>query len=203
MLETKLQDPPKFLIEAEPIEETLASFQEVEIAKEIIISAFKNEFLRVTLVNQGYAEYEPVVKNFFITLWFGERLYTLFDPETLKSLTEKLFNNPAVRDFVLNWTDTCAVLLSVSNFSIDRLIETISQGISLNKTVPELSDSHGNEKPVEESYNLINIRIRMKMHVEQQVVSDILKNNFWLTCIIVVYLYMSETASKDGFEIFG
>lgn len=189
------KDPPKFLNEDNVNPKGFASFQEMSIAKEIIVSGFNDEFARTQM--RSSADVKDEIKKFFITLWCEERLYAFFIPETLKGISERVFTHPAVRDFVLNWSDASAILLSVNDYSIDRLIKTISHGVSLNKSVSTILTPNVDDG--ENDGSLINARLRMTMHIEQDVVCAILQKNFWLVCIIVMYLYMSDLmADKNG-----
>lgn len=189
------RDPPKYLSEDTTNSSELASFQELSIAKEIILSGFDDELSRYAM--RGLPDAVEEIKKFFLTLWFEERLYAFFVPETLKSISEKLFANAVVRDFVLNWTDATAILLNVNDFSIDRLIKTISHGVSLNKEVSTVKTPNVDDG--ENDGSLINVRLRMAMHVERDVVVSVLQKNFWLVCLIVMYLYMSDLrAEKTG-----
>src|SRR5574343_2064698 len=179
---TTPKDPPKFLSDSQP-EKTLASFQDLAIAKEIILSSFIDELHRRTMY--GNPEILSEIKKFFQLLWCEERLFAFFIPETLKGISEKIFTQPHIRHFVLNWTDSSAIMLSVSDYNIDWLIKSISQGVCLNKTVSKTPTGVVSE---DNDGSLINVRLRMTLHIEEDVVQSILQKNFWLVCIIVLYL---------------
>lgn len=182
---------------AQPVASDRCSFQELDIAVEIIFSALKNELLRCERVNPQKLE---DVKKFILQIWFEERLYSLFVPETLRDVSRRVFERPTVRDFVLNWSTACAASLSVSDFSIERLVETITRGICLNRQTYELSSNTVKET---DSMNLIDSKIRLSMHVEIDTVRLTLADNFWLLCLIVVYLYLPDKADDVGVDFVG
>ena len=128
-------------------------------------------------------QYEDI-KKFFLSLYFEGRAHALFIPASLNDLAENIFTNDNIRDFVLNWTDSAMVSLSVQDFSLEQLRETISQGICQNKPF----DENGELSPL----CLVNAKVAATINIAPQYVNDILKANSWLLCITILYLFMSE-----------
>lgn len=155
------------------------SFEQLEIAKEVVVAAFDREIQRITS-----GENETRIKTFFLQLYFEERLHTFFIPKNLQSLAEGIFTDVNVRDFVLNFSDGVALMLAVSDFPVDRLINTIAYGMTLNK------------KPVETgkpSLCLIQENLRASIEVREENLVNLLEDNFWLVCLILLYQFLTQT----------
>jgi hypothetical protein len=192
--------PPKL---PQYLDQNGVTFTELEAAKIIVLDTFKDNLMRQKLMAQQFKgsantgeipiaiqQYDDV-KTFFLLLYFEGRAYTLFTPINLNTLAKNIFTNDTIRDFVLNWTDMAMISLSVQDYSLDRLIETISQGICRNKLTSTDEESV--------SLSLVNEKVALAMQITPDYVRDTLKVNSWLLCITILYLFMSEI---DIAEIF-
>lgn len=194
-LTTQNTPPSKFL------DTNLATFSELDVAKILILDTFKDLMSRYKLMAEGATTTEgnttelPYslgvyndIKKFFLSLYFEGRIYTLFTPLNLQELAQDIFTNDNIRDFVLNWTDMCMIVLNVNDYSLDRLKETISRGICINK-LPEESEG--------KSLSLVNEKVALSIQITSDYVKDILDANSWLICIVILYLFMSEVNILD------
>lgn len=158
----------------------LLTFEGLNIMKELVIKIFDAELSRPRSLKEA-----EVLKSFFLSLYFEQRLYTLFIPRHLIDLSESVFTESCVRDLVLNLTDRVSVLLAVEDFDLDAVAETITQGVCFNKTA------------VDDRYSLINSDLRMSFEVKYEDVKGYLVNNFWLTCLVILYMFMYESMLFD------
>lgn len=173
----------------------LVTFNELEVAKIIILDAFKENMYRHkhyaeafknlagVEANDAIQQYEDI-KKFFLSLYFEGRAHTLFIPANLMTLSENIFTNDHIRDFVLNWTDIAMVSLNVQDYNLKYLVETISQGFCQNKP----TDQNGGNA----SLSLVNDKVALTIRITPDYVRDTLLANAWLICITVLYLFMSE-----------
>lgn len=177
------------------------TFAELEVAKIVILDSFKDNLTRYKLLAEhvksldntdsehiSILQYENV-KTFFLLLYFEGRMYSLFTPVNLSKIANDIFTNDAIRDFVLNWTDMAMVSLNVQDYSVERLIETISRGVCQNK----LSETNGGDN----SLSLVNNKVAVAIQISPDYVQSALKANSWLLCIVVLYLFMSEINISD------
>lgn len=178
------------------LDASLVTFAELEAAKIIVLDTFKDNLMRQKLMSEQLNALSPAneksnasvtyvnVKTFFLLLYFEGRMYSLFTPVNLNTLANDIFTNDGIRDFVLNWTDMAMISLSVQDYSVDRLIETISQGVCRNK----LSENEDTAT----SLSLVNDKVAAAIQISPDYVQSTLKANSWLLCITVLYLFMSE-----------
>jgi hypothetical protein len=160
------------------------SFDELSIVKEIIVSSFNKEFFRPGREEESL----NVIKTYFLSWGMEKRLYSMFVSISLLEITEEIYTNTVLRDFVLNFSTSVMILLSVEDFDIEKAINTIASGISANTNV---------EKP----YGLINEKIRMVIQVEKSTILSVLKNNPWLLCLVFLYLFIDQTELLKATEV--
>lgn len=161
---------------------SLLTFEELSIVKELVIGIFHRELSRCTS-----EERQKQLKTFFLTIYFEERIFNLLTPRVREELAERIFADVVVRDLILNMTDQVGIMLSVQEFDVRRLITTVVRGICLNKPTSALTASHAS-KP------LLDEKSRSAIQVTELELIPFLENNFWLVCVIVLYLFMGETA---------
>jgi len=116
------------------------------------------------------------ILDFIRTLQYEYKLHTLLTPRALYELSTTIFNDEHIRDFVLGGSDELAILLSENPNDVNNLIGLIIEGLSKNRLnkqelcmIPE---------PILDTINL-----------GFDVLDKMLRDNFWIVFILVLYLF--------------
>lgn len=120
---------------------------------------------------------ENDILQFIKTLQYQYKLHTLLTPRALYELTNTIFTNERVRDFVLSGSDELAILLSENSDDIKNLTSTILNGLYKNR------HNHQGSSCIPEA-------ILAAIQLDINIVDNILNDNFWLIFIIGIYLFM-------------
>lgn len=107
------------------------------------------------------------------------KLHTLFTSAGLKTITENVFNDTNVRDFILCLTDQFNCIIALSDFE-ERSIQ-YSIGYGLDSPIFEDND-----------FILIPERVYKNMELSGELIVNILKANRWLLTLVLIYLFFQK-----------
>lgn len=123
------------------------------------------------------------VDKFIIELYQTMKLHTLFSQQGLSNITEKVFSNTDIRDFILCLTD---------RFGFYSTCQSLDLKLEFNIILGLVYHS-GNIKPeVAESFNIIPERVKNSLERDQEVLRNTLLSNRWITTIILIYLFIDN-----------
>ena len=152
---------------------------ELNEAVEAIIAAFDIEMIRTAISNERMA----LIIGTFTEYYYSRDLHTFFVLENLRSLTENTMKSTTVRDFTLSFTDRASLLLSAKSIDGDKLRGSVVQAVCRNRVdvgtnnvsllVPDLNDN---------------------FFVRDNLLNDLLKDNFWLLVVYLVIVYFQQTS---------
>lgn len=148
--------------------------EEMAVVSAVFRECFDSEFLKYSL-NQ-----KTVIETFVLEHTNSVKLHTLFSPVGLKNITEIVFNDIIIRDFVLCLSDQFSCIISLSNFN-ERSIQ-YSIGYGLNS--PDFKDN---------DYILVPERVYENMELSGELIINILNANRWLLTLVLIYLFFGKT----------
>lgn len=158
------------------------TLNELDTLKEVFRTSLDNELAKLT--NSQRIE----VDKFIIEIYHTMKLHTLFTPQGLSNITERVFSNTDIRDFILCLTDrfgffsACQDLANKIEFNI---IDGLNYyNISINGKLPE-------------EYNLIPERVKNSLERDEDVILNTLSANRWITTIILMYMFL-DVESQSG-----
>ena len=147
---------------------------EMATISSVFIECFESEIQKQS--NDQKNKIEP----FILELTSNTKLHTLFTSNGLKIITETIFNNIEIRDFILCLSDQFKCITALSDTE-DRSIE-YSIGYGLNS--PEFTENE---------YILVPQRVYENMEVNGTLIISILNANHWLLTIVLIYLFYQKT----------
>lgn len=157
------------------MQEYLLSIEQVNFVGINIQQLYKSELSRLILKNP---EHGSRVQQFVLTLYM-EQISTFFTLSVVQHRAEVINTDSIVRDFVLDLSEKFSFLLTNSELETgDKLLVTIVESIKKN---------HGKKT----EYNLLHPSLVDSIAVEESVLVDLLKNNFWLLTLYLLILYFS------------
>lgn len=140
-----------------------------------VISSVDAEFLRLT----GLKE-DATVLSFMSELYYSHKLHTMFIGRNLVDLTDMVFANEPVRDFILETTIRLSLTLQMENIDVALVASVISNGFSY-----AIGAGSG---------NLIHSDMFNTIAVDRQSILETLISNTWLLAIILVLYFFEETS---------
>ena len=157
------------------MQENLLSIEQVNFVGTNIFKLYKGELSRLTLKNP---EHGSRVQQFVLTLYM-EQISTFFTLSVIQHRAEVINTDSIIRDFVLDLSEKFSFLLTNSELEIgDKLLVTIVESVKKN---------HGRKT----EYSLLHPSLVDSIAVEESVLVDLLKNNFWLLTLYLLILYFS------------
>lgn len=157
------------------MQEYLLSIEQVNFVGINIQQLYKAELSRLILKNP---EHGSRVQQFVLTLYM-EQISTFFTLSVVQHRAEVINTDSIVRDFVLDLSEKFSFLLTNSELETgDKLLVTIVESVKKN---------HGRKT----EYNLLHPSLVDSIAVEESVLVDLLKNNFWLLTLYLLILYFS------------
>lgn len=143
-----------------------------------VVNIVFNECIESELVKYSTKQVEQI--NIFILNHVNTtKLHTLFSPVGLKSITEEVFNDTVVRDFVLCLTDQFNCIIALSDFEERSIQHSIGYGLHS----PNFDEN---------SYILIPHRIYENMELSGELIVNILNANRWLLTLVLIYLFFGK-----------
>lgn len=149
------------------------------------IKTINNEFVKFTNEDQ------QKIAAFCLKTSIYRKLHTLFTESELLSITEQVFTDLIVRDFVLDLTDKLSINLNLGKGSGYELEKHLSHSIGHY----ELRTDANPEKI------LMPNRVIKNMCVFAEDIEDVLVNNRWLVTIALINLYFFDTNFFSEAEI--
>jgi len=143
----------------------------------VVGAVFKN-CIETEIVKYS-AEQTEKINIYILNLVNSTKLHTLFSPAGLKSITEEVFNDNTIRDFVLCLTDQFNCIIALSDFE-ERSIQ-YSIGYGLNS--PSFAEN---------DYILIPQRIYENMELSGDLIFNILCANRWLLTLVLIYIFFGK-----------
>lgn len=153
------------------------SLSQLEILSTIIPESFDQEYNR-NIVDLRKND----IKAFFLGFYFESKFFTFSAPKTLIHFSTEIASNPIIRDFILNLTDRCLVLMSVEEMDFDSCCETLAAGLCTNKP-PQ----------TEAKYILLPDQVAQSLEVSTEELKRMFKNNAWLLVLYYLHLFMHKT----------
>ena len=144
-----------------------------------VISTVFIECFEIEITKQSEAQ-KLKIETFILQQSNEIKLHTLFTQNGLKTITETIFNDSDIRDFILCLTDQFRCVTAISDVET-RSIE-YSIGYGLNN-----SDSKDNE------FILIPKRIYDNMELSGEFITSILFANHWLLSLVMMHLFFGKT----------
>jgi hypothetical protein len=121
------------------------------------------------------------IKTFVFEHTNTVKLHTLFSPVGLKNITEIVFNDVDIRDFVLCLSDQFSCITALSDFNERSVQYSIGYGLDS----PDIKDN---------KFILIPERIYENMELSGELIIDILNANRWLLTLVLTYLFFGKTS---------
>ena len=147
---------------------------EMSTISSVFLECFESELLKQS--NKQIT----VIESFLLEHTTNTKLHTLFTQNGLKTITETVFNNVEVRDFVLCLTDQFNCITALSDLEKRSITQSIGYGL------------HGSEFS-ESEYILIPERVYKSMEINGNLISSILQANRWLLTLVLIYLFFQKT----------
>lgn len=119
------------------------------------------------------------IKIFVVEFVNSVKLHTFFSPGGLKVITETVFNDGTVRDFILCLTDQFNCITALSDFGERSIQYSIGYGLDS----PNFEDNQ---------YILIPQRIYENMELSGELIVNILNANRWLLTLVLIYLFFQK-----------
>lgn len=164
------------------MQEDLLSIEQVNFVGTNIEQLFKIELGRLTVRNPDHAKR---VSEFVLTL-FMERLSTFFTLSVIKDRAETINTNPAIRDFVLDLSEKFSFALTNSELEGGKkLLFTIVESIKRN---------HQKRS----NLTLLNPSTADTLTFDEEVLRELLENNFWLLTLYLLVLYFSPSSIEPS-----
>ena len=150
-----------------------------------VISTVFAECFEIELTKQSEAQ--KIKISAFILQQSNEiKLHTLFTQNGLKTITETVFNDSDIRDFVLCLTDQFRCVTALSDLNIRSIEYSIGYGLNS----PEIKDN---------KFILIPERIYDNMELSGDLITSILSANHWLLSLVMMYLFFGKTSIYNQF----
>lgn len=160
------------------------SMDELSNIGSLVVNTYDDELNRRYMVMTESNTIGHAIRIYLNTFIMTKRLYSLFVLSVLKEIESEIFTNKDIRDFILNVTDRISIMLSVTDVDIDRLIESIVEGMARNRPAD-----------IDNSHSIVNHKVQAQIKIEPAALRDLLKDNFWLVCLVVYYLFGSTSKS--------
>ena len=151
------------------------SANEMAVVSTVFIECFEIELSKQSL------DQRTKIESYIIQHSNETKLHTLFTQNGLKTITETVFNDVDIRDFVLCLTDQFKCVVAVSDLN-SRSIE-YSIGFGLDS--PDITDN---------KFVLVPERIYANMELSGDLITSILLANHWLLSLVLVYLFFGKTS---------
>lgn len=116
-----------------------------------------------------------------LTIYQTNELHTLLSSQGLEDITNKVFSDTDLRDFILNITSRMNVLISFSDFQ-DRSIQyTLAYGLTTERAI------------VSQSVMPKQVRDQVTTLYTLKEIESLLYSNDWLVTIILIILFLDQT----------
>lgn len=149
--------------------------EEMQVISTVFIECFESEMLK-------YSKEQSVkIDSFLIELSSSLKLHTLFTSNGLKVITEQIFNDSDIRDFILCLTDQFKCITALSDLENRSIEYSIGYGL-------DIPDSKDNE------FSLTPQRVSDNMENSGELIFSILSANRWLLTIVMIYLFFQKTS---------
>ena len=159
-------------------EERKLTLEQMEIISTVIPESFDLEYNR--LVSQEKIE---SITRFFYGFYLENNLFAFTSPKFLLNISESISDSLGVRDFILNLSDRCMILLSVKEIDLEIVISTIAHGLTLSKPPTVVS-----------SRFLLSQNLADSLIADYDSILDVFKNNIWLVVLYYLFMFMHKTA---------
>lgn len=116
------------------------------------------------------------VQAYFDGMYYSTNLYSFFVPVSFKEVTNYIFSDATLRQFMLNYVERVSMALKVRQLTYDDdLVKILTDAVTVSKSHPD------------SQYCLINKEVIESLYVNPEVLQSMLKDNFWL---VVLYLLL-------------
>lgn len=150
------------------------SASEMEVISTVFIECFESENLKLS--NESSIK----IDSFLLDLYSKLKLHTLFTSNGLKVITEQVFNDSDIRDFILCLTDQFKCITALSDLENRSIEYSIGYGLD----IPKFADSE---------FILIPQRVYDNLESSGELIFSILSSNRWLLTLVLIYLFFQKT----------
>lgn len=147
---------------------------EMSTVSTVFIECFESEINKLSLDDK------LKVDTFLISYVTCSKLHTLFTAIGLKTITEQVFDNIVIRDFILCLTDQFKCITALSDLENRSIEYSIGYGI-------------GDASNLEEQLILTPSRIYNSIEKDGNLIYRVLCSNSWLVTLVLIYLFFQKT----------
>ena len=147
---------------------------EMNTISTVFIECFESEINKLSLDDK------LKIDTFLISFVSSSKLHTLFTAIGLKTITEQVFDNIVIRDFILCLTDQFKCITALSDLESRSIEYSIGYGI-------------GDSSNLEEQLILTPNRIYNSIEKDGKLLYRVLCSNSWLVSLVMIYLFFQRT----------
>lgn len=117
--------------------------------------------------------------DYLIRLFLEKDYFSYFSLQSSAKTIEEIFERPVIRDYVLNLTERVSMTIAFDEIQQNALIKTVVRAVTRNK--------------VQSENTLIIKEVAESIYVNPEVLTILLKDNFWLIVLYLVSLYFYQS----------
>ena len=156
---------------------TTYSTENITTTQQLTILEKAKELTENILIKNLAKDKDDRLVNFISTLPYQYKIHTILTPRGLYELSQYIFNDEDIRDFILGGSDELAILLSENPNDVTTVINTIVYGLSKNRLNKE-------------GLSLIPAPILDTMQLDIEGIPSMLNENFWIVFVMLLCLFI-------------
>jgi hypothetical protein len=156
---------------------------------EIVLDTLNSEMEKLDMVMRitiepATAPKGVVVSTFLYDLYLVKDIHTMFLHDKLKELTETIFNDEVIRDFVLRVTQRCGILINTHEIKHEAMSTLLTDGFF--QTVVGGQSKAG-------VFSLMPEKVHDYLMLDKHELFCLLRDNYWLFTLLVIKLHFEES----------